>query len=316
MRVVLLSVLALTMVACAKQDADELVGTLERDRLELIAEANEPIIEIAVKEGDVVAAGDRLLKLDSMSAQARLDEASAARSLAERRLAELIKGPRSQEILEARAALAGAVSVERTASNEFARVDDLVARRLLSQSQLDAARSQRDSAVAANKQASARLNLLLEGSRRESIEQAEAQLRGASAALTQVETSLARHSIVAPRPGRIEALPFKLGERPPAGAPVIIMLGDGAPYARVYIPEPRRVQFAAGTQVSVRVDGSERAYAGVVRFISASAQFTPYYALTQDDRSQLSYLAEIDLPKADATSLPSGIPVQVRLSQP
>jgi HlyD family secretion protein len=316
MRSLLTAFATLVMSACANDTADQLVGTLERDRLELIAEANEPIVAVAVKEGDTVAAGSTLLKLNSATAQARLDQAMAAVAVAERRLEELVKGPRSQEIQQARAALESAISLERTATNEYERVDDLVERRLFSQSQLDAARAQRDSAISMHKQASARLNLLLEGTRREAIEQAEAELKGATAALGELKTSLARHTVVAPRAGRIEALPFKLGERPPVGAPIVVMLADGAPYARIYIPETRRALFAAGARVHVRVDGSERDYAGVARFISSNAQFTPYYALTQDDRSRLSFLAEIDLPESEATSLPTGIPVQVTMDQP
>jgi HlyD family secretion protein len=48
-----------------------------------------------------------------------------------------------------------------------------------------------------------------------------------------------------------------------------------------------------------------------VRYISAEATFTPYYALTQKDRSRLSYLAEIDVDDPRAAELPVGIPVQV-----
>jgi HlyD family secretion protein len=316
MRLLSISFAALAMSACANDTADQLMGTLERDRLELIAEASEPIVEVAVKEGDTVAVGTTLLRLNSATAQARLDQATAAVILAERRLAELVEGPRSQEILEARAALESAISLERTAMNEFERVDELVERRLFSQSQLDVARAQRDSAVSMHKQASARLNLLLEGTRREALEQAEAELKGAVAALSELKTSLARHTVIAPRSGQIEALPFKLGERPPVGAPIVVMLAEGAPYARIYIPETRRAQFAPGAKVHVRVDGSERDYAGVARFISSNAQFTPYYALTQDDRSRLSYLAEIDLPESEAAMLPTGIPVQVTADRP
>lgn len=303
------------LAGCAGREADVLVGTLERDRLELTAEANEPIVRIAVKEGHVVEAGSTLVQLDSRTAKARLDQAAAAATVAERRLAELVKGPRAQEIREARAGLESAASVERTAANEFARIDDLVERRLLSQSELDGARAQRDRAVAAHTQARARLDLLLEGTRREAIEQAEAEAKRAQAALTELDTSLARHTVVAPRAGIVEALPFKLGERPPVGAPLVVMLAEGAPYARVHIPEARRAEVAPGTQVRVRVDGVERDFAGVARFISAQAQFTPYYALTQDDRSRLSYLAEIDLTGPEAQALPTGIPVQVWIAE-
>ncbi|HVF17372.1 MAG TPA: HlyD family efflux transporter periplasmic adaptor subunit [Steroidobacteraceae bacterium] len=307
----------LSVSACSRESRDDIiVGTLERDRLELTAEANEPIVEIAVREGDKVAAGAVLLKLSTDVAQAKLDQAAAAVSVADRRLAELIKGPRSQQILESRAALESAISTGQTAASEFRRVQDLVSRKLLSESELDQVRARRDSATAERKQASARLNLLLEGTRPEEIEQAEAELNRARAALAEVQTSVTRYTMTAPRAGIVEALPFKLGERPPIGAPTVIMLAEGTPYARVYIPETRRTQFSSGNAVRITVDGSDRDYAGVTRFVSAQAQFTPYYALTQDDRSRLSYLAEIDLPDAEAGMLPTGIPVQVRLVQP
>ena len=313
LRTATLLLIASGMGGCSDESADVIVGTLERDRLELTAETNEPIVAVLVKEGDAVQAGAVLLQLDAGVGQARLDQATAEAALAERRLAELVRGPRAQEILEARAGLEAVVSSERTASNEFGRIADLVERGLLSASQLDSARAQRDAAASSRKQAQARLELLLEGTRREAIEQAEAELKRARSGLIAVQTSLERHTVKAPRSGRIEALPFKLGERAIAGSPVVVMLADDAPYARAYVPEALRAQFLAGTNVSVSVDGVDRSFMGVARFVSAHAQFTPYYALTQEDRSRLSYLAEFELPEAEAASLPSGIPVQVRL---
>jgi HlyD family secretion protein len=304
----------LSLAACSRSERDEIVGTLERERLELTAEAHEPIVDVFAREGDAVQAGAKLLRQDLGAMQARLDQAIAVQRVAERRLAELVKGPRAQEIAEARAALESAGSALVTETNEYGRVNDLVERKLLSQSALDQARARRDSAAGASKQAAARLNLLLEGTRVEEVEQAEAALKQAQAALAEVQISAARYTIVAPRAGRVEAIPYELGERPPAGAPLIVMLADGMPYARVYVPETRRTQFMAGSKVAVRVDGHEGPLTGVVRFVSAQAAFTPYYALTQEDRTRLSYLAEIDLPDADAAQLPTGIPVQVALA--
>jgi HlyD family secretion protein len=301
------------LCGCTRGDGDQILGTLERDRLELTAEGHEPIQEIVVREGDAVAADAMLLRQSLGAMQARLDQAEAASLASERRLAELVKGPRSQEIMEARAALDAAASSLITATNEYRRVQDLIERNLVSKSALDAARTQRDSAEGLHKQARARLDLLLEGTRREEIEQAEAAVKQAHAAFAELKTSADRYTIAAPRPGRIEAIPYKLGERPPVGAPLIVMLADGAPYARVYVPETRRLQFSSGSRVRVRVDGREESFAGVVRFISAQAAFTPYYALTQEDRTRLSYLAEIDLTEAGASELPTGIPVQISL---
>jgi HlyD family secretion protein len=94
------------------------------------------------------------------------------------------------------------------------------------------------------------------------------------------------------------------------------MLADGTPYARVHVPESLRAQFTAGSRVLARVDGIAEPLAGSVRYISAEAAFTPYYALTQKDRTRLSYLAEIALDDARAAALPAGVPVQVTLPQP
>ena len=61
--------------------------------------------------------------------------------------------------------------------------------------------------------------------------------------------------------------------------------------------------------------GREEPFRGRIRFISAEATFTPYFALTEHDRSRLSYLAEIDLVEETASELPTGIPVEVRVGE-
>lgn len=304
----------LLLAGCTGSDADQaILGTLERERLELIAESNERIAERLVSEGEFVAAGQLLLRQEPGEMTARLDQARAAVTERESRVAELVNGPRRQEIVEARAILASARSTSTTAAREYDRVQDLVERKLLSQSSLDQARATKDEAAAAERQAYARLELLLEGTRIETLDQARAALDAARGRLAELEISAERYSVRAPRPGLIEALPYETGERPATGAPVVVMLAEGSPYARVYVPEPLRVRALAGTKVRVEVDGIKEPLDGTIRYVSAQAAFTPYYALTQEDRSRLAYLAEIDLTGPAADALPAGIPVQVYL---
>ena len=97
----------------------------------------------------------------------------------------------------------------------------------------------------------------------------------------------------------------------PQGAVVAVMLAEGAPYARVFVPEPIRVRVRPGTPARVRIDGIDRSFAARVRTVSHEATFTPYYALTERDRGRLVYLAEVDLSEAEARELPTGIPVEV-----
>lgn len=305
-------VLALLITGCSGGgDGQEVHGTLERERLELVAESNERIVEVAVREGEQVAAGSVLLRQEAGVMQPRLEQGRAALAVAERQLADLVAGPREREVLEARAALAGADSAHETQVREYERVRSLVGRRLLSASDLDQARARRDAALAARDQARARLGLLREGTRTEQVRQAAATVDRARAALAELETSASRYAVSAPRAGIVEALPYELGEQPPAGAPVVVMLADGAPYARVHVPETLRTRFTAGRKVAVRIDGVDGVLDGTVRYVSAEAAFTPYYALTQRDRTRLSYLAEVTLDDARAAGLPAGVPVQV-----
>ena len=308
-------VAALALSACAGgDDPQEVLGTLERDRLELIAESNERLVELFVEEGDRVRAGALLARQEAGAMEPRLAQSRASLAEAERRLGELIEGPRTREIDEARATLKGAESTLTTERREYQRVADLVERKLLSASSLDQARARRDAAQAARDEARARLRLLEEGTRPEQLAQARAAVDRAEAAVAELMVSAERYSVRAPRPGLIEALPYEVGERPPVGAPLVIMLADGAPYARVHVPEPLRVGFAAGTAVEVRIDGVGDPLPGKVRYVSSQASFTPYNSLTQKDRSRLAYLAEITLEGDAASKLPAGVPVQVRLA--
>ncbi len=88
-----------------------------------------------------------------------------------------------------------------------------------------------------------------------------------------------------------------------------VLLNNARIFARVYVPEHLRAQVMPGETLSVSIDGVEKSFEGRVRWVSSDATFTPYFALTQHDRSRLSYLAEIDV--AGAEGLPVGIPLQV-----
>ena len=68
-----IALMAVMVLAGCGDASDSLValGTLERDRLELPAEANEPIVAIMVHEGQAVIKNDALLQLDRTHAAER-----------------------------------------------------------------------------------------------------------------------------------------------------------------------------------------------------------------------------------------------------
>lgn len=308
-----LAAASLALAACG-DDASVLLGTLERDRVELVAEAQEPIVEVAVREGEAVAAGALLLRLDPAAASARLAQSRSAALQAERRHAELAAGARSEVVREARAVRAGAAARAQAEAREFTRIEKLVADGMLPASALDRQRALKDGAAAELAAARERLLELEHGTRAEIVAQAAAAHEAARAQVAELELSLERHAVRAPRAGVVDALPYELGERPPKGAPVAVLLAAGRPYARVFIPEPLRASVSAGTRATVRLDGSDRDWQAEVRYLSSEAAFTPYYALNERERGRLAFLAEVVLTEPEAEGLPTGMPVEVRLT--
>jgi len=299
------------LAACQRDPGFEVVGTLEWDRIELTADAAEPVVGFEVREGEPVAAGQVVARLDGGRVQARLDQSRALLAQQEARLKELLRGPRAERIAQARATLAGAEGTLQAASHELDRVQPLVGKKLLSPQELDNARAARDTASAARDAAAAALAELERGSTQEELDQAMAARDAAAAAVREQEISLQRLTLRAPVAGVIDDLLLEPGERPVPGAVVAVLLGGESPYARIYLPEPLRPGVAVGDAVTVLIDGIERPYAGRVRRISADPAFTPYYSLTERDRSRLSFLAEVVLTGEEATRLPAGMPLRV-----
>ncbi len=303
------------LAACDRSNGVPAVGTIERHRFEIAATATEQIVAMPVREGQPVRQGELVAELDGGSLAANRASVAAQVSQLRHRLDELVHGARAEEITQAQAQVTAAKAQSDQAEKEYQRLADLVARGLVAQSAVDQQRQLRDSSAAALSSATAGLELLQRGTRAEQLDQARAALHSAESLLQQQDVLLGRLKLVAPVDGVIEALPYRLGERPPVGAPVVIMLAGGMPYARVYIPEPQRAPLHAGQSLSVHVDGIARPFSGTLRYIAGEASFTPYFALTQRDRSRLAFLAEIDLPEPEARNLPAGVPVEVLLGR-
>lgn len=296
------------LAGCA-DDAPQVLGTLEYDRISLPAPSAERIVSVDVREGDRVKAGATLLTLERTRIAAQTDVALAQAQQQRESLAELEAGSRDEQVAQARAQLAGAQAQARDARAYFARVQPLGQRRLIAAVEVDRAKAAADSADAQARAAQALLEELEHGTRVERIAQAAAAVRAADAQVAAQTVTLDKLKIVAPRDGRVDSLPYKLGDQAPVGASLAILLVGDAPYARVYVPEPLRANVKIGDRATVRVDGRDAALSGRVRAIRSEPSFTPYYALSGKDAARLSYLAEIVIDGGEA--LPAGLPVRV-----
>jgi HlyD family secretion protein len=301
------------LAGCRRGQPEVLLGSLEWDRVGVPAELSEPIRSISVTEGAVVKAGELLLTLDARRTDARLAQAEANIALERARLDEALHGARVEELDAARADLASTRASVVEAQKQYARFAELGKRELVAKAVVDNQRATRDRALAQQAAAQAKLAELTSGTRAEDIAQAEAALAAATSARDALQLDRKRLEVRAPRDGRVDALPFRAGDQPPAGATVASLLVGTSPYARVFVPSSVRAGVREGQDLVLRVQGSDRDWHAKVRSIARDPSFTPYYALTGDDASRLVYRAELLLTDAGAAQLPAGLPVQVSL---
>lgn len=294
------------------QEAGLALGTLERDRITLSATAAEVITDLPIPEGSTVSRGDLLVQLDDGLQMAVVTKAEADVQQFEANLEKLRNGPREEEIMAAEARVEAARASLQEITQDIRRIERLVQQQLAPAAELETAQTRRDARQAALNEAEDQLRLLNAGTRSEDIRLAEAQLAASRSLLQRERQNLENLTVHATRDGILDNLPWNVGERVYVGAPLAVVLAEGAPFARVYIPEPSRATLRVGDNLAVRIDGIEQPMSGTIRWISQEPAFTPYYALNREERSRLMYLAEIQLPES-ATDLPSGLPAQAEL---
>jgi HlyD family secretion protein len=299
----------LALVACGRETPRAL-GTLEWDRITLPSPAAERIVSIEVREGQRVQAGDLLLQLEATRTQSQLAAAQAQARQGSAALAELKAGPRREDIAQSRANVVAAQAQAIEARANYNRVQSVAAQKLVSVAEVDRARAAMDSAEAQLRAAQQALLERERGTRSEQIAQGEAAAQAARAQADAQRVTLDKLTLVAPRAAQVDSIPYKLGDQAPVGAPLVVLLAGDAPYARVYVPEPLRAGVKVGDMARVHVEGEAKIWPGTVRMIRSEPTFTPYYALTGQDATRMSYLAEVQL-GTDAAGLPAGLPLWV-----
>ena len=308
-RILSTTLLMSLLVACEEQPLMA-VGQLESDRVEIIAESNEPIMSMPVLEGDSVNLGTIILRQDITRLDIKIRESQANIERIQAILDEQIAGPRKETIDAMNANLLDADIEKDFRERELNRLIGLREQNLTSIESVDTAQMLTERAGARISLVAAQLAELEAGTRVEKIAQTQSQLNQAGVQLSGLRFDRERLFVIATASGVIDSLPFEVGERPRAGDVIAVLLTGDQPYARVYIPELLRVGINIGSQLQVHIDGLASPLNGTVRRIASESSFTPYFALTERDRGRLSYLAEIDLPET-TTRLPEGVPVQV-----
>jgi HlyD family secretion protein len=276
---ILVAVLAALIALRLRKQAQELAapsggsGEIEGTSVDLSSRVGARIVDLPVREGQRVAKGDLLVRLDCADPQAQLAEAEA-------------------RVAAARAQVVALEAQRGAAERQARRLAGLPA---------DVAESNIDQTRAG----AAGL-----GSQTDS---ARAQVRAAQAAVARSRLLVAECEVRAPRDAEVSTLPHEAGELVSSGAVLARLVDLSEVTATFYLPNAEIGAVKPGARAIVIADawpGEE--FAGTIRTVALEAEFTPRNIQTRSDRDRLVYPVEVVVQNRDG-KLRAGMPVQVTL---
>ncbi len=290
----------LALAACARGPAgagEQVVsGNIEVTDAQLGFKTPGRVAARLVAEGDRVAAGQLVARLDDADQQQQVALRRAELAGAAAALAELEAGSRPEEIAAAAATLRSAEADRDRARLDFARQRELRARDAIADRELEASQAQLKVAEARAAEAAERLALLQKGPRSEDIDQGRARADQARAALALAELQLADTRLTSPLTGVVLSHNIEPGEFVAAGTPIVTVADTAHVWVRGYVDQADLGRVHLGQKVAVRTDAFPgKTYAGTVGFIASEAEFTPKTVQTPRERVKLVFRIKVDI---------------------
>jgi len=329
MRLPLVFLLIALGAACADEAPVNLVrvsGHVEATEVRLAPDAGGRVLELPIAEGDRIAMGALIVRLDARDTQLAIDRAKADRSTAEAQLRLLLAGSRSEDIRQAeaqvesaRADVSGAKAELASAEQDLERFEALLRTNAGSRKQRDDAATKRD--VARDRLAAAESRVraadettrrLRAGARREEIEAARARVASAVAQEASLQKTLADATLTSPIVGVVTDKLVEVGEVIAPRTPVAVITDLDHAWADVFVPEPSVPRIRVGQDASLFTDAGGAGLKGTITWISPKAEFTPRNVQTADERSKLVYRVRVTVDNQEGI-LKQGMPVEAEI---
>ena len=263
--------------ACGNGTPDyDATGTFEATEVIVSAEAAGKLLQLEVEEGTRLKAGEEVGLVDTVQLYLKKLQLEASMKSVESQRPDLAKQ------------IAATKQQITTAQREKKRVENLLAAGAANQKQLD--------------DWDAQVNLLQrqliaqESSLMKSTNSLTEQGNSVSIQVAQVEDQLNKCHIQSPIEGTVLAKYAEAGELASVGKPLFKVGEVDRMYLRAYVTSEQLSQVKLGDKVTVYSDygnSEQKAYPGVVTWISDRSEFTPKTILTKNERANLVYAVKI-----------------------
>ena len=269
-------------------------GRIEATEIDIATKLPGRIEDILVREGDFVAAGQPLARMQLETLEAQRDEALAMRQQAEHSVtaaqaqvalreadvtaAQALVGQRESELDAAQRRLKRSQTLSQEGAASIQELDDDRARVRGAQATLAASKAQVAAARAAVEAAKAQLV------------GAQSSVHAATASINRIEADIRDSELRAPRDGRVQVRVAQPGEVLGAGGRVLNVIDLSDVYITFFLPETVAGRVALGSEVRIILDAApEYVIPATVSFVASAAQFTPKTVETASERQKLMF---------------------------
>ncbi|MBK9055502.1 MAG: efflux RND transporter periplasmic adaptor subunit [Chloroflexi bacterium] len=323
-------------------------GTIEAVEIKVSPELGGRVAEVLVAAGDVVEAGQVVVRLDTTLLEGQLAQAQAGLAAANAQLALLQNSPSTAELAAVTAQVNRAQTALDTLNEQLetaeTQADDVAEQiselqnqivtvqaagvveqlaglnaqlalaqqlQVTTQTQVKLLEGQVATAEAGLDAAQAQLDLAEAGPKPEQIEVIEAQVAAAQATVDLLSTQIRRQTLTAPVGGVILARAIEPGEVASPGATLLLIGQLDDLTLTVYVPEDQYGQIELGQTATLTADSFPgETFTGTVRHIADQAEFTPRNVQTAEGRASTVYAIELTVTD-EGGQLKPGMPVDV-----
>jgi HlyD family secretion protein len=280
----LAAALILTSIGCGEADRGGISasGTIEVVDVTVSAKVSGEVIRRLVDEGSRVKKGDTIAVIRNLVADIELQQAEAGAAAAKADYDLVVRGPRSEDIEQAKASL-------ESADADHKRAQQLYTDKLISDRELETARTRYVLAHEA-------LQKLQRGALKEEKDRAKSRYEQAVAQVALIRKRLKDAHVLSPADGVVTLRAVEEGELVPAGGPIVRVSILDRVRLIIYVPETQLGRLKIGQRVDVSIDSfADRTFPGRIIYISPTAEFTPKNVQTQEERVKLMFAVKVEV---------------------
>ncbi len=292
-------------------------GRIEATSVNVATKTSGRLLELKVREGDDVAAGQVIARMDTAALEADLHEAEAQvrRARVVKTIAQANVAQRQSEKSAVSALLAQRESELALTDNDLQRTQQLIDKGFVSPQKLDVDKTRKSSAAASVRAARSQQNEAQSAINAAvaAISEAQSSIEAAEAKVEKIKADIKEAALTAPIDGRVLYRLAEPGEVLGAGGNVVTLLDITDVYMTIFLPTSQAGRVSIGSDARIVLDvRPDISIPATVTFVSPEAQFTPKSVETRTEREKLMFRIKVKIPedllKAYAKRVKTGLP--------